>query len=169
MQTDTAVSAIAHTIQLSIAPVFLISGIGAILAVLTSRLSRIVDRSRALESVPPADMDQAGAVGVELKLLFRRAKLINESITLCTVTALLISAVIAILFIGAFLQADTSVTVALLFIVAMGSFFLGLLSFLREIFLATSTLRIGPHRFPSGLPTPVPGWQETSRQKTGAK
>lgn len=160
MQTTTAVSAIAHTIELSIAPVFLISGIGAILAVLTSRLSRIVDRSRALEAEPPADMGQATTVGVELKLLFRRAKLINESITLCTVTALLISAVIAILFMGAFLQFDISVPVALLFIAGMGSFFLGLLAFLREIFLATSSLRIGPHRFPRGQPTPVPGVKE---------
>jgi hypothetical protein len=157
MQPDTAVSAIAHTIELSIAPVFLISGIGAILAVLTTRLHRIVDRSRALETQPPGDMSQALAVGAEMKVLFRRAKLINEAITLCTITALVIAAVIAILFLGAFLQFDIAVPVALLFIAGMGALLLGLLSFLREIFLATANLRIGPHRFPSGLPTPVPG------------
>ncbi len=157
MTPDSAVSAIAHTIELSIAPVFLISGIGAILAVLTSRLGRIVDRARVLETEPPPDPSQTAWVGVEMKVLFRRAKLINESITLCTVTALLIAAVIAILFVGAFLEFDMSVPVALLFIAGMGSLLLGLMQFLREIFLATSSLRIGPHQFPRLSPTPVPG------------
>lgn len=153
---DAAVPAIAHTIELSIAPVFLISGIAALLAVLTSRLHRIVDRSRALEAQAPSDMSQAAVVGAEMKVLFRRAKLINEAITLCTITALLIAAVIAILFLGAFLQFNIAVPVALLFIAGMGALLLGLLSFLREIFLATANLRIGPHQFPSLSPTPVP-------------
>ena len=47
---ETEVSAIAHVIQLSVAPVFLLSGIGAILAVMTSRLGRIIDRARVLEA-----------------------------------------------------------------------------------------------------------------------
>jgi hypothetical protein len=155
MPQDTAVSVIAHTIELSIAPVFLISGIAALLAVLTSRLSRIVDRSRALETIP-YDMAQALEVGAEMKVLFRRAKLINEAITLCTLTALLIAAVIAILFLGAFLQFNAAGPVALLFIAGMGALLLGLVSFLREIFLATASLRIGPHQFPRLSPTPVP-------------
>ena len=153
---DSAASAIAHTIGLAIAPVFLISGIGAILAVLTSRLGRIVDRARVLETEPPGE-GQEGSIARELKMLFQRAKLINESITLCTITALLISAVIAILFLGAFLQFDISVPVALLFIGGMVSFFLGLLAFLREIFMATASLRIGPHRHRGSGITPVPG------------
>lgn len=156
MPQDTAVSAIAHTIELSIAPVFLISGIAALLAVLTSRLHRIVDRSRALEALPPNDMSQAATIGAEMKVLFRRAKLINEAITLCTITALLISGVIAILFMGAFLRFDIAVPVAVLFVAGMGALLLGLVSFLREIFLATRSLRIGPHQFPRLSPTPVP-------------
>jgi len=164
MIQDTAVPAIAHTIELSIAPVFLISGIAALLAVLTSRLHRIVDRSRALEA-QPGDMSNSAAVGREMKVLFRRGKLINESITLCTITAVLIAAVIAILFLGAFLQFDLAVPVALLFIAGMGSLLLGLFSFLREVFLATANLRIGPHQFPSLSPTPVPGMKEDSTRK----
>jgi hypothetical protein len=41
--------AVAHAIQLAVAPVFLLSGIGAILAVMTNRLGRIIDRARVLE------------------------------------------------------------------------------------------------------------------------
>jgi len=37
------------------------------------------------------------------------------------------------------------VPVALLFVAAMFAFFAGLVFFLREIFLATSSLRIGSH------------------------
>jgi len=58
-------------------------------------------------------------------------------------TALLICAVIAILFIGAFLDFHTALPVVILFVLAMLTFFTGLLAFLREVLLATATLRIG--------------------------
>ena len=45
---------------------------------------------------------------------------------------------------SAFLRFDASIPVALLFIAAMAAFFLGLLWFLREIYVATVSLRIGP-------------------------
>jgi hypothetical protein len=76
--------------------------------------------------------------------LSRRAKLISSAITLCTTTALLICAVIAILFIGASLGFHTAIPIVMLFVLAMLTFFSGLLAFLRKVLLATSTLRIGP-------------------------
>jgi hypothetical protein len=79
----------------------------------------------------------------DLATLSRRAKLISFAITLCTVTALLVCTVIAILFLSAFRSFDVSVPVALVFIAAMLAFFLGLLWFLREIYVATVNLRIG--------------------------
>ena len=81
---------------------------------------------------------------VYLATLARRAKLIGRAITLCTVTALLVCTVIAILFLGDYLRLDISIPVALLFIIGMMSLVLGLLIFLREIFIATASLRIGP-------------------------
>ena len=57
----------------------------------------------------------------------------------------LVCIVIAFLFLSAFLRFDATIPVALLFIAAMLCFFLGLLWFLREIYLATMNLRIGPH------------------------
>jgi hypothetical protein len=78
--------------------------------------------------------------------LIHRARLIGPAITLCTATALLVCTVIAVLFLSAFLHFDASVAVALLFIAAMFAFFLGLLWFLREILVATSSLRIGSRR-----------------------
>jgi hypothetical protein len=146
VQQDAGVTGIAHVIQLSVAPVFLLSGIGAMLAVMTNRLSRVIDRARLLEgrlaAMPPSE---SHPLHNELGTLSRRARMINVAITLCTATALLVCAVVAALFLGAFAGFDASIPVALLFIGAMVTFFAGLLSFLREIFLATASLRIGPH------------------------
>jgi hypothetical protein len=149
MAQETGVTAIAHVIQLAVAPVFLLSAIGAMLSVMTNRLARVVDRARFVER----DVIQRGtvphpSVDVELATLSRRAKLIHHAITLCTVTALLICAVIAVLFLGAFLTVDASVPVGLLFVAAMLAFICGLVLFLREIFLATATVRIGLKHLP---------------------
>ena len=125
---------------------FLLSGIGAMLSVMTSRLARVVDRARVLEAKAEGSADAGASLREELGALARRSQLISRSITLCTITALLISAVIAVLFLGAFLTVDDSVVVACLFIAAMIAFIAGLVQFLREILLATRTVRIGLER-----------------------
>jgi hypothetical protein len=137
--------AVAHAIQLAVAPVFLLSGIGAILAVMTNRLGRIIDRARVLEDkLDAASPKLLATLRADLPILSRRAKLISRAITLCTTTALLVCTVIAVLFLSAFLRFDATIPVALLFVAAMSTFFLGLLWFLREIYVATVSLRIGP-------------------------
>ncbi|MFO0980620.1 MAG: DUF2721 domain-containing protein [Planctomycetota bacterium] len=137
---------IGHVIQQAVAPVFLISGVGATLAVLTNRLARIVDRARLLErELVNAAAERSRAIHADLYSLSRRAKLINWAITLCTTCALFVCAVIACLFLGSFFGIMVAPLVALLFVAAMSAFFIGLLLFLREIFIATATLRIGPH------------------------
>lgn len=136
---------VAHAIQLAVAPVFLLSGIGAMLAVMTNRLGRIIDRARYLEEqLVDVSPEFFSMLQTDLRLLSQRAKLIYSAIALCTTTALLVCAVIAFLFVSAFLRFDASVVVALLFIAAMSTFVLGLLWFLREIYVGTISLRIGP-------------------------
>jgi hypothetical protein len=143
MVQTTGVTEVAHVIQLAVAPVFLLTGIGAFLGVMTNRLARIVDRARLLEGRLSAGAGEIPGFGDDLSTLAKRARLIGRSIALCTITALLICALIAVLFLAAFLRFDASVPVALLFIGAMLTFFVGLVVFLREIFLAIYSLRIG--------------------------
>jgi Cu/Ag efflux pump CusA len=145
MPENYTITAVAHVIQLAVAPVFLLTGIGAMLAVLTNRLARIVDRARVLEANPHVDAGAAGPAEIELSTLSQRAKLINRAITLCTITALLVSGVIAILFLAAFVVFEAAAAVAVLFVTAMSCFIAALVYFLREIFLATASLRIGRH------------------------
>ncbi len=138
------VSTVAHAIQLAVAPAFLLTGVGATLAVMTNRLARIVDRARTheqrLDAVRGAERDQ---LLTALATLARRAHLISRAITLCTFAALCVATVIIALFLGAVTPVRISVFVATLFIVAMLALILALLMFLREILLATRSLRIG--------------------------
>lgn len=141
-----AVSNIAYFIQLSVAPVFLLTGVGAMLGVLTSRLARIIDRARALEARYEASTIAVVRSGLhrDLRMLSRRARLVSWAISLCTTSSLLVSAIIMLLFLQSLLQTYFHGVVPVLFILAMGAFIIGLLSFLREIYLATASLRIGP-------------------------
>jgi Protein of unknown function (DUF2721) len=146
LQTESQVAALGHVIQLAVAPVFLLSGVSGLLAVLTNRLSRIIDRARVLEE----RLDSAGEQGnnrihTELGLLSQRSRLINRAVSLCTLCALLICIVIVALFVGAFLVTDLSIPISLIFTASMLALFVGLVSFLHEIQIATRSLRIGPH------------------------
>jgi hypothetical protein len=80
----------------------------------------------------------------ELAVLSRRARLANWSISLCTTSAFLVCSVIVVLFLEAFVSVNAPGSIALLFIAAMLALIAGLLLFLREIYLATASLRIGP-------------------------
>lgn len=143
----TQITDIARVIQLSVAPVFLISGIGALLAVLSGRLGRSIDRARVLEAALGSADDVARTrMHEELSVLSRRAKLIYGAITLGTTSALLISFVIVSLFISAMGHFPISRIVGAMFIGAMIALICALLFFLREVFLATRILRIGPHK-----------------------
>ena len=146
MPLDTTIISVAHVIQLAVAPVFLLTGIGAILAVLVNRLARIIDRTRMVESkmLKPESASPA-RFQIELDVLFHRSRRINWAISLCTLSALLICIVIAALFVGAFMVVDMSGAVALLFIAAMLALIGGLINFLREIYLATAFMRKERH------------------------
>lgn len=137
MQSAADVTTVAHVIQLAVAPVFLLTGVGAILNVITSRLARIVDRSRVLSN---SNDQKQSAQKEEMAMLALRARWVHWAVSLCTMSALLICIVIAALFVGSETGMDPSNAVSLLFISAMLALISGLLCFLREIFLATGNL-----------------------------
>jgi hypothetical protein len=138
---------VAHVIQLAVAPVFLLSGVGVMLTVLTNRLARVVDRARTVEkAVAQAPATERAALEDNLQVLARRARLMNRAITLCTICALLVSLVIVALFVASFTAIQLAIPIASLFIIAMLSFIAALLIFLREVFLAIASLHIGDRR-----------------------
>lgn len=145
MQTLSDITDVAHVIQLAVAPVFLLTGIGAILSVLINRLGRVVDRFRALEKLP-AELADAGraAASVEMNRLSRRARMVHWAIGFCTSSALLVCMVIATMFIGSVTGVQTPFVIATLFIGAMLALVVGLLCFLREIALAKGSIHTVP-------------------------
>ena len=126
-------------VQLSLAPVFLLAAIGAILNVMNARLIWIVDRVERLER-REEEGRQSREVD-ELPALHRRQHYAQVAINLATAAALSICVVVALLFISAFIRPAIGTVVALLWIAAMALVFGSLFYFLRETQLATSTIR----------------------------
>ena len=65
LHQDLTAAAVGHAIQLAVAPVFLITGIGAMLGVLANRLGRIVDFARTLESLLSASGEKNAAKSID--------------------------------------------------------------------------------------------------------
>ena len=139
------VANIAQLIQLALGPVFLISGVGVTLNVLTSRLARIVDRARNIEGQLETTTDEARARQHKdsLDVAARRTRLINAAITLTTLSALFTAIVVVMLFSSAFTTIDFSTAIAALFVTSMLCLAAAFLVFLVEVRIATAALRIG--------------------------
>jgi CBS domain containing-hemolysin-like protein len=132
---------VAHIIQLAVAPVFLLSGVGVTLTLFTNRLARIVDRARILEeqllSQPHADLHRALAV------LAKRARYINYAMALGTMSGLLVTTTVILLFTAALLGNNLTLVIAVVFSAAMLTLTASLLVFFVEVRYATTNLRIG--------------------------
>ena len=137
------VSTIAHLIQLSIGPVFLLAGVGAILNVLANRLARVVDRVRHLEEEFSRSSEvQQGLARMELKWLGWRMKLVNWAITFCTASVVTTCLVVAVLFVGGLADISSGRFIAALFVITMTLLVIGCILFLLEVRLASRTLRV---------------------------
>jgi MFS family permease len=148
MNPDPTTGIIAHAIQLSIAPVFLLTGIGGLLGVMANRLARVIDRARAFEGRwRNMDAPARAAAMSEIDNLERRRRVISWSINFCTAAALLICIVIVTLFVEEFFGRNLKWLAGALFVSAMLAVICGLTCFLREVYLATHTTSIDPRRF----------------------
>lgn len=138
-----AISSIAQTIQLAIAPVFLLAGIGAFLNVLTGRLARVVDRSRELARLHGESSGPEHDRHVwELRIVDRRIVLVNAAIALNVASAIAICLLVALLFITQLVGLPFRTAVAVAFIAAMLLLITGLILLLIEVNLAIRALRV---------------------------
>lgn len=136
---------VAQIIQLAVAPVFLLAGVGAFLNVCASRLSRIVDRARGLE---PRVLESRGAEHdrhlQEIRILDRRMALVSHAIFLSVLSAVLTCLVVVLLFAGSLTGAHVGTAIALLFIGSMVSLAIAFAVFLFETRLGSRAVRIRP-------------------------
>ena len=124
-------------IQMAVAPAFLLTALGAILTVMANRLSRIVDRHRVLREQKKSKDNK---ITIELASLKHRAKCTHWAIAFTTIAALLISLLIAMIFITVEVYVDLDRYLAILFIIAMTFLIIGLLCFLREVHLSKGVI-----------------------------
>jgi hypothetical protein len=136
---------IAGVIQLAVAPVFMLTAVGTIIAALNIRLGRAVDRRRDLEErLAGMSVEEAPFARDELAVIARRIRFVYLAILFAVVSGLFICLLIAGAFLGAFVRTDLSYTLGAMFVFAVLALVCGLLFFLREIFLAVSTPRHVP-------------------------
>ena len=138
---------IGQAIQLALAPVFLLTGIAGMLNVMAGRLARIIDRGRQLTEGPLQNADALSpSQAWELSSLERRRHLASAAITACTFSALLVCTVITALFLEVLLSLEFKWVVGLLFTGSTLALVVGLAYFLREVHLATQTVRFRSNR-----------------------
>jgi len=140
---DLSVNIVAEIVRLAVAPVFLLSGIGAFLNVCASRLSRIVDRSREVE---PRLLESRGDdhdrwLG-ELHVLDRRMSLVSWAISLSVLSAVLICAVVVLLFGASLAPLHVAPAIAWLFIGSMIAIGAGFAVFLVETRVGSRAVRV---------------------------
>jgi hypothetical protein len=134
---------IANTIQLALAPVFVLVAIGNIMNILSSRLSRVVDRSRHLrEHYDTTSGVEHDAVVREMRIIARRITLIGRAILLLVMSGLTVGLVVALLFIEQFTAVDLQPVLATAFMGAIVLLMSALLLFMLETRQATDALRI---------------------------
>ncbi len=134
---------LAHTIQLALAPVFVLVAIGNIMNLLSSRLGRVVDRSRQLQALYRTTTDaEHDAVVREIRLVAQRIRVIGRAILLMVLAGLAIGAVVGLLFLEEFAGLALQPVIAGVFIVAISLLMMALLLFLHETRIATAALEI---------------------------
>jgi hypothetical protein len=134
-----------RAIQLALAPVFLVTGIAGILNVMAGRLARIIDRSRWLTERRGAPATPGhDTAREELEQLERRRHLTSVGITACTIAALLVCVVIALLFLEVMLGVPLKWLSGVLFTAAIVALIVGLAFFLREVHWAMRNVRRPP-------------------------
>jgi len=138
-----------HDVSLAIrdavAPVFLLTGIGSILGVLVNRLSRSIDRARAINAM---NDEQFAKFADELGIIIRRTRWMRWSVGLFIFAGLCVAISIASVFISVELQLNLTHFVLITFIAAMLSLTIGLLCFLREIILAAKEVISSSRQIP---------------------
>lgn len=134
---------IAQTIQLALAPVFVLVAMGNLLNILSTRLGRVVDRSRVLQmrhmETEGPDHDEVVA---EIRMIDRRIHLITRAIRLMVLCGLMIGATVAVLFLEELADLRLQRLAAGTFLVAVGLLMAGLVLFLRETQVSADQLRI---------------------------
>jgi uncharacterized membrane protein YqjE len=136
-------------LQIAIAPVILISGVGLLLLSLTNRFGRAVDRTRQIHrelcAAPAPDRPR---LAHQVEVIYRRARLIQLSIVMAALSALFAAMLILALFFAALIKWESAVIISVLFVCCL-LFLIGtLVTFIMDIRLSLHALKLELTRHP---------------------
>jgi hypothetical protein len=132
-----SVSQLSQVISQAAAPAFLLGALAAFIAVLISRLNRVVDRTIVLNAIDDNDATKS-RLKADIPRLLRRAVMINRAIFWAVIGSITITLMVIVAFVSAFFQIQHERGVAVLFIVSLGAFTVSLVDFAREVRIALS-------------------------------
>ncbi|MEP0391986.1 MAG: DUF2721 domain-containing protein [Erythrobacter sp.] len=144
LEHATSTSRVREAVELSLAPAFLLVGIGSLMNVMMARLVWLAGRIERLcinSTSPNPDNLSRLPFEVEVDWLSQRRRLVRIAIKFSTAAAAVISLVIALLFISAFVDANIPLIVTLLWVVTIGLLITALAYFLREALMAADSPR----------------------------
>jgi hypothetical protein len=140
MITETpSVNQLAQVISQAAAPAFLLGALAAFIAVLISRLNRIIDRTIVLNGIPAEDTVRS-RLKADLPRLMWRANLVNRVILWAVIGSIAVTILVIVAFASAFFEVQHERGVAVLFIISLGAFTVSLIDFAREVRIAVSEL-----------------------------
>ena len=138
MISDTpSVSQLSHVISQAAAPAFLLGALAAFIAVLISRLNRIIDRTVLLNGIPDDDTVR-NRLKADLPRLMRRAAMMNRAIFWAVVASISVTILVIVAFLTAFFELPHERGVAIFFMISLGAFTISLIDFAREVRIALS-------------------------------
>jgi hypothetical protein len=136
---------IAQSIQLALAPVFVLVAIGNIMNILTTRMGRMVDRSRHLQALHAGTQgNDHDAVVIEMRTIDRRIAHIGHALLMLVLSGLAVGATVGSLFVSELAATDLRLLTAATFFVAISLLMGALVLLLLETRLAARTLRLPP-------------------------
>jgi Na+/melibiose symporter-like transporter len=121
-------------LQIAIGPVVLISGVGLLILSMTNRLGRVIDRGRSLvRELPEIPERNHERVIAQLRILSRRANLLQQAIIFAVFCVLFAAVLIITLFFTAAFAIEDAWLIGGLFIGSLASLILSLVAFIREL------------------------------------
>lgn len=140
-------SALLPIIQLAITPVILISGMGALMIVLTNRMARIVDRARVVaEAMPAAEASDRAHLDDQLHIMWGRALMIRRAVTSAGLSMLISCLMVVAIFGAAKFELPLGSVVLGMFVTSILLLTASLVDFLRDIFVSLHALKLQVER-----------------------
>jgi len=142
------IAALLVTLQTSLAPCVFISGVGLLVLSMTNRLGRPLDRIRALTTeLKGAEGESRSVILAEIDVLYRRAMLLQNSVSLAVLSIFFVGTIILLLFVDVTFNAGLEWLIMVLFSASLICLVVSLALFVWDIRLALESIRIEINRW----------------------